>query len=105
MRLIDADEVKRFYKTKFKDLDNGVHWSRNDILMNLDCIETVDIAPVIRCHNCKYFELNHWENVNGIPLIVAHGICTKWGDGCKTSMDGYCFLAEREKKKEEEEND
>ena len=65
MRLIDADEVKRFYKTKFKDLDNGVHWSRNDILMNLDCIETADIAPVIRCHNCKYFELNHWENVNG----------------------------------------
>lgn len=94
-RLIDADEVKKFFETRFPELDDGVHWSRNDIIMNLDNIETADIAPVIRCEYCKHFEWNHWENVNGTPLIVAHGICTKWGDGCKTSKDGYCFLAER----------
>lgn len=50
---------------------------------------------VIRCKDCKYFELDHWESVNEIPLIVAHEICTRWGDGCKTSQDGYCFMAER----------
>lgn len=52
-------------------------------------------VPIIRCKNCKYFELNHLENVSGIPLIVAHEICTRWGNGCKTDSDGYCFMAER----------
>lgn len=45
------------------------------------------------CKDCKYFE---YDNVarpgNGIPIIVAHEICSRWGDGCKTSEDGYCFL-------------
>lgn len=52
---------------------------------------------IIRCKNCKYFEYDHFENVNGIPLIVAHEICIRWGngDGVKTSENGYCFLAER----------
>ena len=50
---------------------------------------------IVRCKDCKYFEYDHIENVNGIPLIVAHEICTRWGDGVKTSENGYCFLAER----------
>lgn len=50
---------------------------------------------LIRCKDCKHFETDHFENVNGIPLIVAHEICVRWGDGCKTSPDGYCFMAER----------
>lgn len=60
-----------------------------------------ELAPsaepqIIRCRDCKYFEFDHWENVKNIPLIVAHEICTKWGAGCKTSADGYCFMAEKE---------
>ena len=50
---------------------------------------------IVRCMDCKYFETDHFENVNGIPLIVAHEICMRWGDGCKTSPDGYCFMGER----------
>ena len=53
------------------------------------------MIDVIRCRDCKYFERDSWARVNGIPLIVAHEICRKWGDGCKTSPDGYCFMAER----------
>ena len=57
-------------------------------------------APVIgeelvRCKDCRYFETDHWEKVNEIPLIVTHEICTRWGGGCKTAEDGYCFMAER----------
>lgn len=57
-------------------------------------------APVVgeelvRCKDCRYFETDHWEKVNEIPLIVAHEICTRWGGGCKTAEDGYCFMAER----------
>ena len=50
---------------------------------------------IIRCKDCKHFEYDHVENVNGIPLIVSHEICMRWGDGVKTSENGYCFLAER----------
>jgi hypothetical protein len=47
-----------------------------------------------RCKDCKYFEYDSVAKINGIPLIVAHEICKRWSDGCKTSEDGYCFLFE-----------
>lgn len=47
-----------------------------------------------RCKDCKYFEYDSVAKVDGIPLIVAHEICSKWGGGCKTKEDGYCFLFE-----------
>lgn len=50
---------------------------------------------IIRCKDCTYFEYDHVENVDGIPLIVAHEICNRWSDGVKTSESGFCFLAER----------
>lgn len=31
------------------------------------------------CKNCKYFEYDSVAKVDGIPLIVAHEICSKWG--------------------------
>lgn len=54
-----------------------------------------------RCKDCRYFEYNSVANVDGIPLIVAHEICSKWGDGCKTSEDGYCFLFEPKEEERE----
>ena len=51
---------------------------------------------IICCRDCKYFELDHFDNFNGISLITAHEICTRWGDGCKTDINGFCFLAEQE---------
>ena len=55
------------------------------------------MQDLIRCEDCKYFELDHFEKVEGfpVPIIVAHEICMRWGDGCKTSKDGWCFMAER----------
>ena len=44
MRLIDADEVVKFYKNmgkEFPELSAGVHFSINDIINNLDNIDTV----------------------------------------------------------------
>lgn len=54
-----------------------------------------DGKELIRCKNCKYFEHDSMAKVEGIPLIVAHETCKRWGDGCKTSENGYCFLAEK----------
>jgi len=52
------------------------------------------------CRDCKYFEYDSVAKVDGIPLIVAHEICKKWGDGCKTREDGYCFLFEPKESEE-----
>ena len=58
------------------------------------------LPPVIpqpkvgQCKDCKYFEYDSVAKVDGIPLIVAHEICSRWGNGCKTKEDGYCFLFE-----------
>lgn len=56
--------------------------------------------PLPRCKECKYFEYDSVAKVDGIPLIVAHEICNKWGDGCKTKEDGYCFLFEPQESEE-----
>ena len=53
------------------------------------------------CKDCKYFEYDSVAKVDGIPLIVAHEICNKWGEGCKTKEDGYCFLFEPQESEEE----
>lgn len=52
------------------------------------------------CKDCKYFEYDSAAKVDGIPLIVAHEICKRWGDGCKTKEDGYCFLYEPQERSE-----
>ena len=52
-------------------------------------------AKTGRCKECQYFEYDSVANVDGIPLIVAHEICNKWGDGCKTNENGYCFMFEQ----------
>ena len=52
------------------------------------------MEEIKHCKDCKYFEYDSVAKVGGIPLIVAHEICSKWGDGCKTKEDGYCFLFE-----------
>lgn len=57
-------------------------------------IEALSI-DIVRCKDCKYFEYDHVEKLDGVPLIVAHEICTRWSDGVKTSENGYCFLGER----------
>ena len=44
------------------------------------------------CKDCKYYD--RVANVDGIPLIVAHEFCSRWGYGCKTKENGYCFLFE-----------
>ena len=54
------------------------------------------------CKDCIYFEYDSVAKVDGEPLIVAHEICSRWGDGCKTREDGYCFLYEPQESEDKE---
>ena len=49
---------------------------------------------IIHCKDCKFFEYDHLYVINDIP-VFGHELCNRWGEGCKTSENGWCFLAER----------
>lgn len=70
----------------------------NEVYNAIKEIRPVDAVEVVRCMDCKYFELDHWVNVNGQPLIVSHEICTFWGDGCKTDENAFCSFAKPKEK-------
>lgn len=65
------------------------HELAEDALKRLPFTET----EIIRCKDCKHFELNKPYVIQGVP-ILGHEVCDAWGDGCKTSPDGFCFMAE-----------
>lgn len=53
---------------------------------------------LIKCKNCKYFEIkDHWGIFGSVPILAASDVptCNKWSDGCMTKPDGYCFMGER----------
>lgn len=57
-----------------------------------------DFVPVVRCRDCKHYEVkDHWGNFGGVPILAASDVptCHKWSDGCVTEPDGYCFMGER----------
>jgi len=56
-----------------------------------------------KCENCEHFEKDVFANVGGIPIIICHNICNKWGNGCKTDPDGFCHNFKRRESKEAEE--
>ena len=59
---------------------------------------TVDAVQVIRCRDCKHYEVkDYWGNFGGVPVLAASDVptCHKWSDGCVTEPNGYCFMVER----------
>lgn len=110
-RLIDADALISDLEYDIKiDQDSLDYEDLSDVNLKLiqndkDCKQnavdilkstpTVDAIPVVRCKDCKHYELDSWAKVNGIPLIVAHHICKRWGEGCKTDENGFCFIGEK----------
>ena len=99
--LLDAEDIINAYDTVIKGLEDREKYRKKAKRFKRKYLEVRQEQGLIMCKDCKYFEYDHVAKVDGVPLIVAHEICTKWGDGCKTSEDGYCFLG---KKKKEEVN-
>jgi hypothetical protein len=85
---------------------DGEHFTERYLVIDAEDIQ--GLPPVTpqpktgRCKDCKYFEYDSVAKVDGMPLIVAHEICKKWGDGCKTREDGYCFLFEPQESEDKE---
>ena len=67
---------------------------RRDVRDLIDIEKAKQERIIGHCKDCRYFEYDSVAKVDGVPLIVAHEICSRWGEGCKTKEDGYCFLFE-----------
>ena len=80
MRIIDADEVVKFYKNmgkEFPELSAGVHFSINDIINNLDNIDTVKnvhLGGKTAMNKYNDIEIETAENLlkNGYKWIVRN---------------------------------
>lgn len=77
------------------DIDHIQAQNGKEAVQILSDIPAADVVPVVRCKDCKHFELNPVTVVDDIPLILAHEICTFWGNGCKTAQDGFCSYGKR----------
>ena len=82
------DEHEEFTEKKMSIIDY-VNAYTDEGVTEADVVERIG-----HCKDCKYFERDSMAKVDGIPLIAAHEICERWGNGCKTKEDGYCFLFE-----------
>ena len=90
-----GDEKDTAYHYRYLTRKEAVEIVR-DLAVN--SAPAVDAAPVVRCRDCKHYEIKDlWGYFKNMPILAASDVptCHKWGDGeCKTSPDGYCFLGE-----------
>ena len=84
MRLIDADELKKWSEEIEYTFDGGI--DINEFDRKLEHMPTVDAVPVIRCKDCK-----HWQCDDVDSYCDELGI---FG----TDMNSYCSYAKKGKK-------
>lgn len=60
------------------------------------------VQELVRCKDCKYFEHDSVEKINGIPLIVAHEICRRSTGLVYATSNDYCSRGERKETENEE---
>ena len=108
-RLIDADKLKSSLN---ETVDAAIKWHEDclgEIMQNrseaaitafVECImrinaqPTIDAVEVVRCKDCKHYLRNKIHVIEGIPLM-CNEVCEKWGGGCRTDENGFCYMGER----------
>ena len=83
---INREETKRELSEWCISLNSPHLLSRDDTMFLLDNIPAADVAPVVRCKDCK-----HWQDNNdGYP----HDEC-RWGHGETPDANDFCSYGER----------
>lgn len=83
---INREETKRELSEWCISLNSPHLLSRDDTMFLLDNIPAADVAPVVRCKDCKYWQ----DNNDGYP----HEEC-RWGHGETPDADDFCSYGER----------
>ena len=97
MRLIDADALDREMYRKSFEVDDGRNVWNSGLWIRYKIFEeairdapTVDAVPVIRCKDCKYWQLEHYVGGQGMSCQMDNS-----DDVCLTEPTHFCALAER----------
>ena len=71
MRLIDADELKKWSEEIEYTFDGGI--DINEFDRKLELMPTVDAVPVVRCRECKYLRFTGtvWRCTNRIVMMIC----------------------------------
>ena len=89
-RYVAIDVVHKWLSSVF-----GINSTDNSIGVFKRLRQLPSAQPeIVRCKDCKHFEYDHLYVIQGLP-VIGHLVCNKWGDGCRTDENGYCFMAER----------
>ena len=92
---IDREAFKKSVEERYckpckaEGKDHNGCWCRacwvDDMLDEVECFQPSDVAPVVRCKDCKH----SWEGIGG--LCCSHGACVD----LTVPGDFYCAYGER----------
>ena len=91
---LDIQHILEYLDTVLHPIISPDHWSVYSELHDMISMLPSAQPEIIHCKDCKHFEYDHLYVVQG-TLVMGHLVCNKWGDGCRTAEEGFCFMAER----------
>ena len=75
---------------------NDKHFSLNDLIINIEKAPTVDVVPVMRCADCKYFQYNVRQDGSLLHNVDEYE-CRHWCRSCDPT--DFCSYGERGREK------
>ena len=90
-RLIDANAMREEW------LENGENeyvYDTNAVLDSIDAQPTVDAVEVVRCKDCKHYELHYYVGCNK----MENGCSNNKGIWTQTQPEDFCSYGERKDK-------
>ena len=90
-RLIDADDLLMDNSWAFYD-ENG---NRNDACIAVENAPTVDAEPVVRCKDCKWYEIEQLKRDGTDDKRYKPSVCVIGAYAEPRKADWYCADGER----------
>ncbi len=86
---VKKSDIVDMYENDFPNLDDGVHWSRSDIINNLDDVPSYFMTPV-ECTEVRPITHSHWVHHKG--EYHEYVSCAKCGELAKCAEMADCVL-------------
>lgn len=81
-----AEYIEREAAIRVVNGQSSLTMTRSSLIDSISNIPTADVAPVVRCKDCKYWQ----DNNDGYP----HEEC-RWGHGETPDANDFCSYGER----------
>lgn len=82
-----AEYIEREAAIRVVNGQSSLTMTRSNLIDSISKLPAADVAPVVRCKDCKYWQ----DNNDGYP----HEEC-RWGHGETPDANDFCSYGERE---------